>query len=262
MNLRRRFKHWLYERCPGFAGAFPYFGERVHFPRGSLLFSLACEQGIFEHDNLRILLAAARPDSWYFDVGANIGLMSAPLLHHVPGLTVVSVEASPATAAHLEKTIAASANRARWRLVAKALGATEGEAAFYTSSLTAYDSLRNTGRSTNARPATVPLTTLDALWHSFGEPDVSLVKIDVEGAEADVLRGAQACLSARRPCALLEWNAQNLAPFQTHPDTLLRLAAGLNYDLLAAPTLTPVVTPAQLRLQMGLGETFVLSPRA
>lgn len=263
MNLRHRFKHWLYGSCPGYAGVFPYFSERIHFPRGSMLFTLACEQGIFEHENIRILRAAARPGSWYFDVGANIGLMSAPLLDSPPGLTIVSVEASPRTAECLGRTIAASPRRNRWHFVPKALGAGEGEIEFFASTAShgVFDGLRDTGRGRDVSAVKVPLTQLDTLWLNFGRPDVSLIKIDTEGAEADVLCGAMECLRATRPCVLLEWNALNLAPFGTPSMSLLTFAADLDYDVLAGPALVPVATPEQLRLQMGLGETFVLSPR-
>ena len=94
MNPRQHLKYWLYGRCPGFAGSFPYFGTKVYFPKGSLSFRSACKQGIFEADNVRILQALARPDAVLFDVGANIGLMAVPVLRHEPGCRVVSFEPS------------------------------------------------------------------------------------------------------------------------------------------------------------------------
>ena len=264
MSMKRHFKRWLYGRCPGFKGCLPYFHERIYFPPGSMIFDLACAEGIYERDNLRIMQAALRPHAWYFDIGANIGLLSAPLLDAEPTLQVVSVEASPVTASHLARTVAASPRHDRWHVVSKALGAAEGEIDFFASTAShgIFDGLRDTGRGRDTRAIKVPMTTLDTLWHDFGRPDVCLIKIDTEGAEADVLRGARACLRATRPCVLLEWNALNLAPFGTPPALLLTVAAELNCDVLAAPALVPVSTPEQLRLQMGLGETFLLAPRS
>jgi FkbM family methyltransferase len=264
MNLKRHFKRWLYGRCPGFKGVLPYFGERVHFPPGSLIFELACAEGIFEQDNLKLLQAALRPNAWYFDIGANIGLMSAPLLATEPTLQAVSVEASPRTARYLAQTIAASPRRDRWRMVAKAIGAAEGEIEFHASAEThgVFDGIKDTGRGHDARKVKVPLTTLDHLWTEAGRPDVCLVKVDVEGGEADVLRGGFACLRATRPYVLLEWNAQNLAAYGCPPDTLLELASTLNYDVLSAPALAPVMTSASLKLHMGVSETFLLTPHA
>ena len=264
MNLKRRFKRWLYGTCPGYKGRLPYFGERLCFPPNSMVFDLACAQGIYECENLRIMQSALRPHAWSFDIGANIGLMSAPLLAAEPTLQVVSVEASPGTASYLARTVAASPRRDRWRCVAKAVGATEGETVFFASTEAhgAYDGIKNTGRGRAPSEIRVPLTTLDALWREFGQPDICLVKIDVEGGEADVLRGGFSCLRATRPYVLLEWNAQNLAAYGCPPETLLELAAALDYELLNAHGLAPVSSPANLALQMRVNENFVLVPRA
>jgi FkbM family methyltransferase len=263
MNLKRRFKQWLYGSCPGYKGVLPYFGERVHFPPGSLIFEIACAEGIFEHGNLRLLQAALRPNAWYFDIGANIGLMSAPLLDTEPTLQVVSVEASPRTAAYLSRTIAASPRRDRWRVVAKAMGAAEGAIEFYASdeTLGVFDGIKNTGRGHSPQKIKVPLTQLDTLWVEYGRPDVCVVKIDVEGGEADVLRGGSTCLRATRPIILLEWNRQNLSAYGCAPETLLELAQMLSYEVLNVPGLAPVSTAANLRLQTGVSETFLLVPR-
>ena len=263
MNLKRHFKRWLYGRCPGCKGRLPYFGERLYFPPDSMVFDLACAQGIYEHDNLRIMQSALRPHAWYFDIGANIGLMSAPLLDAEPTLQVVSVEASPSTANYLARTIAASPRRDRWRFVAKAVGATEGETAFFVSdeSQGAYDGVKNTGRGRAPREIKIPLITLDALWREFNQPDICLVKIDVEGGEADVLRGGFSCLRATRPYILLEWNALNLAAYGCPSGALLELAAALDYEVLNAPGLAPVSSSANLALQMRVKENFVLVPR-
>ena len=263
MSLQRHFKHWLYGRCPGFKGCLPYFGERLYFPPNSVVFDLACAQGIYEHDNLRILQSALRPQAWYFDIGANIGLMSAPLLAAEPSLQVVSVEASPGTASFLARSVAASPRRDRWRCVAKAVGATDGETVFFASveAQGAFDGIKNTGRGRAPREVRVPLTTLDTLWREFDQPDLCLVKIDVEGGEADVLRGGFSCLRATRPYILLEWNPQNLAAYGCPPEALLELATALDYEVLNAHSLAPIASSANLALQMRINENFVLVPR-
>ncbi len=238
ISLKRTVKRWLYGSCPGFKGAFPYFGTTMYFPPDCLLFEIAASEGIFEHENLRLLQAALRPNTWAFDIGANIGLMSAPpLLHSEPTLRVVSIEASPRTAAHLARTITRSPYRDRWQLAAKALGATEGEAEFFAA------------------------TTLDALWEANGQPDVSVVKIDVEGAEAAVLSGGSACLLATRPIVLLEWNRQNPAAHGYPLESLFTHASHLKRDILNVPGLAPVTSQASLRFQTGRSETFLLVPR-
>jgi len=263
MSLKRKFKRWLYGRCPGFKGRLPYFGERLCFPPNAVAFDVACAQGIYEYDNLRILQSTLRPHAWYFDIGANIGLMSAPLLDAEPTLQVVSVEASPGTGSYLARTVAASPRRDRWRFVPKAVGATDGETVFFASAADhgMFDGIKNTGRGRAPRGVKVPLTTLDTLWREFDQPDICLIKIDVEGGEADVLRGGFSCLRATRPYVLLEWNVQNLAAYGCPHGALLELAAALDYEVLNTLGLAPVSSSTNLKLQMRMNESFVLVPR-
>src|SRR5438132_996545 len=84
---------------------FDYFGTKIYFPRNSVLFKLVCVQGIYEDQYLRILLKLCqKPDSVFFDVGANIGLLSVPILATNPSAQVVSFEPSPNSLPYLLKT--------------------------------------------------------------------------------------------------------------------------------------------------------------
>jgi FkbM family methyltransferase len=262
-TLRRYFKRWLYGRCPGFAGTFPYYGVKVHFPSGSLIFRLACDQGIYEAANQRVLLSALRPGATVFDVGANIGLLSVPLLAAEPGLRVISVEPSPHTFACLQRTVAASPWRNRWTILPVATGEGEGQIDFFCAdpALGAFDGVRDTHRAGATTKITVPLTTLDKLWTDAGCPDVCAVKIDVEGAEAATLRGATSLLQATRPLVLVEWNEVNLRAFDFPPEMLLTIAADLGYEVFAMPGLVRMVSPIHLRTQMKFDESFALLPK-
>jgi hypothetical protein len=61
----------------------------------------------------------------------------------------------------------------------------------------------------------VRAVTLDALWAEHGEPELSAVKIDVEGAEPAVLRGATRLLEPWHPAVLIEANDDALRDVQT-----------------------------------------------
>ena len=258
-SLKRRLKYLRHRS----RGHFPYFGETIHFPADSLIFASACSEGIYEHRNLRLLQSALSPSSWYFDIGANIGLMSAPLLQTEPSLNVVSVEASPATAACLRASSEASPNRGRWHVVPKALGEKPGRISVHASPVAggAYDGLRDTGRVGGGQTVDIELTTLDALWDSHGRPPVCLVKIDVEGAESQVLRGGLRCLAETRPVVLLEWNPVNLAAYDIRPAALLDIAAELDFEVLHAEGLAPVSSPRAVEFLCRFDENFLLVPR-
>ena len=257
-------KRLLYGSCPGFAGSFPYYGVRTYFPRHSVVFCLACEQGIYEAANVRVLLSALHSNATVFDVGANIGLMSIPLLAADSTVRVISIEASPKNHEHLARTVGESRFGARWETVACAAGDSIGEAEFHcaTPALGAFDSLANTGRAGAMAKVRVPLTTLDRLWQERGRPSVCALKIDVEGAELSVLRGAIECIRTTRPMILVEWNETNLRSFDVAPDALLSFAAEHAFAVYAMPTLVRVHSRDHLRALMMFDESFVLMPNA
>ena len=262
MNFRKSLKHWLYGSCPGLAGAFPYFGTRVYFPKGSLSFTAVCEQGIFESDNLRILQSLVRPDTVYFDIGANIGLMAVPVLQNNPKCRVVSFEPSPNVLPYLQRTVHGSVYRERWTLVPKAVSAQSGRVTFTLSDQknSLYDGIRPTNRVASVKQVEVETTTVDETWRALGSPAVSIIKCDVEGADLDVLNGARDCLRAERPVILLEWNAENLAAYGCPSASLLSFAREHRFRLFSIPRLVEVLTDKELCLHMLFTENFLLCP--
>ncbi|MEO8276043.1 MAG: FkbM family methyltransferase [Thermoanaerobaculia bacterium] len=262
MTIRRSLKRWLYGSCPGFAGRFPYFGTQVYFPKGSHSFLAACEQGIFESDNVRLLQGLVRPGSWMFDVGANIGLMSIPILLNRSDVHVVAFEPSPNTLPWLRRTIDRSALRDRWTLVPRAVGAETKRVSFSVSAIeeSLYDGIRATGRVGQARTVEVEQTTLDETWRALGSPDVSMIKCDVEGGELAVFQGARQCLGASRPAVLTEFNRLNLAAYEISAETLLGFIKEVEYRIYALPGLAEVRRPRELEVQMIFTESFLLLP--
>jgi len=262
MTARQAIKYWLYGSCPGFAGSFRYFGIRIYFPKRALLFRAACEQGVFEADNVRLLQGLVRPGSYFFDVGANIGLMSVPVLYCVRDVRAVSFEPSPNTLPHLRRTIEQSSLGDRWTLIPKAVGMETGQVTFSVANPEngAYDGLRNTRRVEEATQATVEVTTLDHEWERLGRPQVSAIKIDVEGGELAVLQGALDLLKQCRPFVLLEWNKTNLKPYDVTPRALSDFAHANDFLILALPHLNPVATAAELEVQLLQTESFLLIP--
>ena len=262
MNWRGWLKRWIYGSCPGFAGSFSYYGTRVFFPKGSHIFEKTCATGIYEKGNLKLLTALVRPGTTYLDVGANIGLLSIPILRYFPTCRVVSFEPSPNALPFLRRTMQGSEFGDRWQVVGKAVGSHPGSLEFFTHSpaLGAYDSLRDTQRVGGPVPQTVAVATIDEEWEALGSPIVSMIKIDVEGAEMEALKGAGKCIAAHRPNILLEWNPDNLAAFDCKVETLLTFSEKNGYDVFSVPDLVPVQHAPALKLKMLGTETFLLVP--
>lgn len=155
--------------------------------------------GVYEEEVTRLVHRIGRPGWTVVDVGANAGYFSL-LAADVGGPTssVVAFEPNPRMGDLLRETVALNPG-ARVETVAAACGEHDGSATLSLS-----PEVRNTGLSTlrpsltGAEELTVPLVRLDGFCEQRGlEPD--LIKIDVEGAEHDVLLGAEGLLRSAPP---------------------------------------------------------------
>ena len=259
MSLKSKLKRIIY----GAVGSFAYYGNRVYFPRGSHVFQRACSEGVYEAATVRLIATLVRPDTFYLDIGANIGLLALPILEYEPACQVVSFEPSPNALPYLERTARESRFRDRWHIVGKAAGRTGGATELFRHDpgMGAYDSLKQTGRGGPSTTVSVPLTTIDAEWERLGKPAVSMMKMDIEGAEMEAIAGASECLRQCRPNLLLEWRAENFAAFKCEPADLLRVASQIDYNVYCASTMTPVTSEIDLQLQMLKCEDYLLVPK-
>ncbi|MFZ4595745.1 MAG: FkbM family methyltransferase [Verrucomicrobiaceae bacterium] len=262
MRIRAALKYLLHGPLNIGRGSFPYERSQVFFPRGSIIFRAACAEGIYEADVRRVLLTLVKPGTWYFDIGANIGLLSLPVLANMPDVHVLSAEPSQSSLPFLKRTWEVSAWKDRWHLEHRAINDTPGEVTFSVAepSMGAFEGMRDTSRAGTAREVKVPATTLDHVWQEQGRPRVSAVKIDIEGAETLALRGAKELIAKERPCLILEWNRMNLAAYEIPAGSLAEWAAEQNYIVRTIPGFIPVLTPQDLALQSLLGESFLLYP--
>ena len=144
--------------------------------------------------------AVLGPGDCCYDVGANIGiytLWGSGLVG--PSGQVHAFEPVPDTMAVLE-AMARRNGLSQVRLASCAVGATVGETGMrvYRDA----SGLAHTVADTGAADHIALLTTIDVYAERHRPPD--LIKIDVEGFETDVLRGATNLLTARSPALLLE----------------------------------------------------------
>ncbi len=138
--------------------------------------------GVYE----RLPQFAPRAGGVVLDVGANIGLFS--LRHARAGARVYAVEPHPEAFARLERNLAANGLGQRVTALPCALGAAEGWARLRGGRATPLT------RVIPDRSGAVRLRTLDALAAELGLARIDLLKLDVEGAEVEVLRGARRVL--------------------------------------------------------------------
>lgn len=157
-----------------------------------------------EWEDMRFVLDYLRAGDTFVDVGANVGVYSL-LASAVEGVDVVAFEPSSDNRARLEENVRLNRLERRLVVIGAAVGATEGEAAF-TTGLDTVNHLLEPGDSTGGGTELVRTMTLDTALSTDVRGRVSLVKIDVEGAEAQVLGGAEALIAEGSPTFIVERN--------------------------------------------------------
>ncbi|MBK7400938.1 MAG: FkbM family methyltransferase [Myxococcales bacterium] len=162
--------------------------------------------------------------STVLDVGARWGVDEAWYALD-PLARVVGFEPDPVECARLNATIGASDKRDAATFVPVALGGSKGQAQLHVTREPGCSSLLPPNRALVARyPAldvmspvsslSVEVTTLAEWANERGSTDVAFMKLDVQGAELDVLRGAGATLDR---CVGLELEVEFMPLYEGQP---------------------------------------------
>ncbi|MGP0030231.1 MAG: FkbM family methyltransferase [Acidimicrobiales bacterium] len=156
--------------------------------------------GIHEWEELQFCFRYLRPGDHFVDVGANVGVFSALIGTRLPGVRITAVEPFPPIRAFLERNLAL--NDLDVQLVDSAVGAESGSATFEVLERDVLNRLAPASAVVpRAQGITVAVQTLDEI---VGGSSPALIKIDVEGTELDVLRGARHLLLTDAPVVLFE----------------------------------------------------------
>jgi FkbM family methyltransferase len=139
----------------------------------------------------------------FVDVGANIGFFSTLAARLVgPSGRVVAFEPHPGARAILEQAISANGCESIVEIIAAAVGAAEGRTSLFLSVDSVLSTTDPARAPSHGYPFTqsidVPRVTLDGWFRDHGDlaGRIALVKIDVEGTEADVIEGMREMLAA------------------------------------------------------------------
>lgn len=157
--------------------------------------------GVYERGEIAYFRSRFAPDMTFIDVGANVGLYSALALS-TPGFRgrVLAIEPHAESRMYLQKTIEANGGGAQICDLA---------ASDSPGTLTLYKNPENKGDN---RLYPDPLLrgeeriaadTLDNICRRAGIASAQFIKIDVQGAEAQVMRGAKDLLAASSDCVLM-----------------------------------------------------------
>lgn len=186
-------------------GGCQYFLELPAWKTDHIQRMLAEKAVPYELPMLKAMHGMLKKGDLVLDIGANIGNHTL-YLAAVVGCRVVAFEPNPILALPLQESISINGLEERVSLICKGVGSAEAKAVFTESrpdnlvgaqSLTLID---NTVQSFDDSSA-MDVVPLDGLV--FEQP-VKAIKIDVEGMELDVLKGAKHLIEKDRPSLFIE----------------------------------------------------------
>lgn len=222
----RHFASSLFQRV----GAVPYLGPLLRqvanrYPEGSVVpirsghgaglrwrrrhrFGNGYWLGHYEWDIQDAIVRSLAPGAVFYDIGANAGFFSAIAARVVGfGGRVYAFEPEPDNLEALRDVIALN-GLSRCEALALAVSDLDGELDFQTGGENSFVAHLGPARAPGERTLRVASTTLDTFVRGHAPPTV--VKIDVEGAEGQVLAGAEE-LIARGTLFLIELHGEECA---------------------------------------------------
>jgi FkbM family methyltransferase len=143
--------------------------------------------GLHEFADMAFTLHFLRPDDLFLDVGANIGSYTL-LASGVCKAKTISFEPDPQTMALLRRNIDLNGLHERVVLDEAAVGAEEGEVEFTIG--------RDSGNHVTTHAGRTQRVAMRALDTIAVATPPTMIKVDVEGYEAEVFRGARAILNS------------------------------------------------------------------
>lgn len=188
-------------------------------------------RGHHELDTERLVARNLGSGSTFVDVGANIGYFSLLASAIDPHAAIYAFEPLPRNATRLRRNVALNPSSS---IVVKemALSDREGTADLVSADEAGESGWNHIGLASASDHAScrVRTTTLDAMVRDEGIPLPTFLKIDVEGHELAVLRGAAATLGAKgRRQVVIEINEPCLAAQGTSGDEINALLLGHGY---------------------------------
>jgi FkbM family methyltransferase len=221
------------------------FGRRVviQFPVGADHIKKQMQKrGWYEKDMLLDIYKHVRAGGLALDVGAYCGTHTL-WLARICNLRVIAFEPAPLPFQSLQFNVRKNGLSKHVQLVNAAVGARSGQCRLIDGDP------ENTG-TTKAEPddgGTVPMVALD----QYSLSDVRVLKIDVEGGELEVLRGAAETIRRCRPRIYIE----TLAIAEVE-----QVLAGLGYERVGVYNATPTYCFAPLPLPVKLSTAIMAHP--
>lgn len=176
-----------------------------------------------EMPGIRHLQRFVPAGSTVVDVGANIGFFTLRFAEWVgQSGTVIAIEPAPENVAGLARRLGKRGLLPRVKLIEAVAAETDGRACL------ALNPLHPGDHRISDQGLEVQAVTVDGVLKSAVHP-ISLIKIDVQGAEMRVLAGARTAIDRFRPVLLVEVDARALGTYGAAVGTLVGFMNAYQY---------------------------------
>lgn len=190
----------------------------------------------YEKEEAETITSCVHPGMTVLDIGANIGYFTLLMAQRVTANgSVHAFEPNPRMIRQLEKNIALNEDLkdGRIKVQSVALGNAEGETDFFSPVRGAegVGGLKDTKRVPVEELFRVRVSRLDTWIAEQKIERIDFIKMDVEGGELDILKGAQNMLKIMRPVILFEAYELNTAPYGYSVKDILEHVRQYGYDI-------------------------------
>lgn len=154
---------------------------------------LYCE--LYDYDEMNFLLRYLRTEDSFLDIGANIGVYTLLAASQIQSGSIHSFEALPKNYERLQENLKLNQfNQVKTHAIA-----VSNQTGSVALNLAEGDSMPFITHSATDKTITVPTDTLDNLLQNQPLANLTLAKMDIEGAEILALKGALSLLKQQRP---------------------------------------------------------------
>lgn len=204
--------------------------------RSSYIGSLIYWLGYHSVNEISLLRKILKPNMTFVDIGANQGEYTIFAAKRLVQGKVISFEPLSISYEHLKENIELNQfnNVITYNF---ALSDTKGYADIYTSDDLEIHSSFNEGLSSLYRSnyrnnllEKVQVEVFDSVWKNYQDLDLNIIKIDVEGSELPVLKGAINTLKKYKPLIILEINEETFHEAGYTKEELITFLEKLNYQ--------------------------------
>lgn len=225
---------WLWDSLSFSFGAtkelalLPDWSVKCH-PRVYRVFSFDQLTDPEQSEEFRNFVRYCDPSMCLFDIGASYGAFSLVAAHF--GGTAIAVEPSPIATRLISVECQLNGFEKNIQVVEACVGDVIGEVEMLSSGVFSNGYFQMTSGRSSGELTKTRAVTIDQLAEQFGPP--THIKIDVEGYEAAVLRGAKRTITNLSPLLFLELHNEMIRADGGDPVRVLNDLAEMKYEELS-----------------------------